>query len=120
VVSKIKVGEDSAQSLLGPPALAALLFIRLRWPRPCPTMCCWWSTAGRSSAPADPAKPGRYLANGGSAKSGLNRAVLSKGCYRFELALTSVSRYSGTQVVKVPAAFTSQRCGVWACGPEIP
>jgi len=27
VVSKIKVGEDSAQSLLGPPALAALLSI---------------------------------------------------------------------------------------------
>jgi putative transposase len=62
---------------------------------------------------ADPAKPGQYLPNGGSAESGLNRAILSKGWYRFEVALKSASRYSGTQVVKVPAAFTSQR---WACG----
>jgi transposase len=29
---------------------------------------------------------------------------------RFERALNSVSRYAGTKVVKVPAAFTSQRC----------
>jgi putative transposase len=39
---------------------------------------------------------------------------LSKGWYRFEQALRSVSRYTGTEVVKVPAAFTSQRCS--ACG----
>jgi putative transposase len=63
---------------------------------------------------ADPAKPGQYLPNGGSAKSGLNRAILSKGWHRFELALKSAARYSGTQVVKVPAAFTSLRCS--ACG----
>jgi putative transposase len=68
----------------------------------------------RSKPVADPTKPGQYRSNGGSAKSGLNRAILSKGWYRFELALKSVSRYSGTQVVKVPAAFTSQRCS--ACG----
>jgi putative transposase len=63
---------------------------------------------------ADPVKPGQYLPNGGAAKSGLNRAILSKGWYRFEVALKSAARYSGTQVVKVPAAFTSQRCS--ACG----
>jgi putative transposase len=68
----------------------------------------------RAKPVADPAQPGQYLPNGGSAKSGLNRAILSKGWYRFEAALKSVSRYSGTQVVKVPAAFTSQRCS--ACG----
>jgi putative transposase len=68
----------------------------------------------RARPVADPAKPGLYLPNGGSAKSGLNRAILSKGWYQFEVALKSVSRYSGTQVVKVPAAFTSQRCS--ACG----
>jgi putative transposase len=44
----------------------------------------------------------------------LNKAILSKGWYRFEQALKSVSRYTGTQVIKVPAAFTSQRCS--ACG----
>lgn len=68
----------------------------------------------RCKPAADPAKPAQYLRNGGSAKSGLNRAILSKGWYRFELALKSASRYSGTQVVKIPAAFTSQRCS--ACG----
>jgi putative transposase len=68
----------------------------------------------RARPVAHPARPGQYLLNGGSAKSGLNRAILSKGWYRFELALKSAARYSGTQVVKVPAAFTSQRCS--ACG----
>jgi putative transposase len=67
---------------------------------------------------ADPNNPGRYLRNGAAGKSGLNRAILSKGWYRFEVALRSVSRYSGTQVVKVPAAFTSQRCSV--CGQVDP
>ena len=62
----------------------------------------------------DPDNPGRYLPNGAGAKSALNHAILSKGWYRFEQALRSVSRYSGTTVVKVPAAFTSQRCS--ACG----
>jgi putative transposase len=68
----------------------------------------------RARPAADPAKPGQCLPNGGSAKSGLNRAILSKGWSCFEVALKSASRYSGTQVVKVPAAFTSQRCS--ACG----
>jgi putative transposase len=68
----------------------------------------------RAQPIADPTTPGQYVPNGGSAKSGLNRAILSKGWYRFEVALKSAARYSGTQVVKVPAAFTSQRCS--ACG----
>jgi putative transposase len=68
----------------------------------------------RAQPIVDPANPGQYLPNGGSAKSGLNRAILLKGWYRFEVALKSAARYSGTQVVKVPAAFTSQRCS--ACG----
>jgi putative transposase len=68
----------------------------------------------RAQPVADPANPDQYLPNGRSAKSGLNRAILSKGWYRFEAALKSAARYSGTQVVKVPAAFTSQRCS--ACG----
>lgn len=64
----------------------------------------------RAKPVEDPDNPGRYLPNGAAGKSGLNKAILSKGWYRFELALTSVSRYTGTQVVKVRAAFTSQRC----------
>jgi putative transposase len=54
--------------------------------------------------------PGRNVA----AKSGLNRAILGKGWHQFALALASAARYSGTTVVLVPAAYTSQRCSV--CG----
>jgi putative transposase len=68
----------------------------------------------RAQPVADPSHPGGFLANGAAAKSGLNKAILSKGWHRFEQALQSVSRYTGTTVVKVPAAFTSQRCS--ACG----
>jgi len=68
----------------------------------------------RAKPVVDPAKPGCYLPNGASAKSGLNKAILAKGWFRFELALQSSSRYTGTEVVKVPAAYTSQRCS--ECG----
>ncbi|MEV7003199.1 transposase [Streptomyces sp. NPDC093982] len=47
-------------------------------------------------------------------KRGLNRAILDKGWHRLELALTSAARYTGTRVVKVNPAYTSQRCA--ACG----
>jgi putative transposase len=57
------------------------------------------SMTRRAQPVAAPASSGQFLPNGGSAKSGLNRAI---------------SRYSGTQVVTVPAAFTSQRCST--CG----
>jgi putative transposase len=66
----------------------------------------------RAKAVADPGTPGCYLANGARAKSGLNRAILSKGWFGFERALRSVSRYTGTEVRKVAAAYTSQRCSV--------
>jgi putative transposase len=49
-----------------------------------------------------------------NAKSGLNRAILSKGWHQFALALASASRYSGTRVVSVPPHYTSQRCS--QCG----
>lgn len=55
-------------------------------------------------------QPGRSV----RAKSGLNRAILANGWHQFELALTSAARYTGTNVVKVPAAYTSQRCS--RCG----
>lgn len=54
--------------------------------------------------------PGRNVA----AKSGLNRAILGKGWHQFALALSSAARYTGTTVVAVPAAYTSQRCS--QCG----
>jgi putative transposase len=58
--------------------------------------------------------PGRNV----KAKSGLNRAILAKGWHQFILVLDSAARYSGTLVVKVTAAYTSQRCP--ACGQVDP
>jgi putative transposase len=72
------------------------------------------SMTRRAKPVEDPDNAGQYLPNGAASKSGLNRAILGKGWHRFEEALTSVARYSGTQVIKVPAAFTSLRCSV--CG----
>lgn len=48
------------------------------------------------------------------AKSGLNRAILSKGWHQFTLALSSAARYTGTRLVTVTPRYTSQRCS--ACG----
>ncbi len=59
-------------------------------------------------------QPGRNV----KAKSGLNRAILGKGWHQFASALASAARYSGTTVVTVPAAYTSQRCS--ACGQVDP
>ncbi|MFU8852324.1 RNA-guided endonuclease InsQ/TnpB family protein [Micromonospora sp. SL1-18] len=56
------------------------------------------------------AEPGISVA----AKAGLNRAVLDKGWGLFEAALANRARTTGTRIVKVPAAFTSQRCS--RCG----
>jgi putative transposase len=43
-------------------------------------------------------------------KRGLNRSIRDKGWGRLELALTNAARYTGTRVVKVNPAYTSQRC----------
>lgn len=51
-------------------------------------------------------KPGRGVAQ----KSGLNRAILDKGWHQLERALAQVARYTGSQIVKVSAAYTSQTC----------
>jgi putative transposase len=55
-------------------------------------------------------KPGTNV----KAKSGLNRAILSKGWHQFASALASAARYSGSRVVAVPPQYTSQRCS--QCG----
>jgi putative transposase len=43
-------------------------------------------------------------------KAGLNRAILAKGWGRFELALNSAARRTGSRIVKVDPAYTSQTC----------
>lgn len=53
-------------------------------------------------------EPGKQVAQ----KSGLNRAILGKGWHKLELALLNAARYTGSEIVKVPAAYTSQTCAV--------
>ncbi|MFD8082774.1 RNA-guided endonuclease InsQ/TnpB family protein [Kitasatospora sp. NPDC059722] len=51
-------------------------------------------------------QPGR----GVRAKAGLNRAILDKGWHLLELALRNAARTTGTAVVLVNPAYTSQTC----------
>lgn len=64
----------------------------------------------RAAPQPDPDRPGVFLSNRSAQKSGLNRAILAKGWSKFLLALHHQARYTGTQIITVPAAYTSQRC----------
>lgn len=68
-------------------------------------------TAGVGPKP-DPERPGAFLLNGAAAKAGLNRSILDKGWYRIELAIRGQARYTGTRVITVNPAYTSQTCNV--------
>ncbi|MBN6053761.1 transposase, partial [Nonomuraea sp. RK-328] len=58
----------------------------------------------------DPGRPGVFLPNRAGAKSGLNRSILDKGWHCLELATRSRARYTGTHVITVNPAYTSQTC----------
>ncbi|MFG1680154.1 zinc ribbon domain-containing protein [Nonomuraea sp. NPDC049269] len=60
----------------------------------------------------DPERPGVFLPNGAASKSSLNRSILDKGWHRIELATRSKARYTGTCVITVNPAYTSQTCNV--------
>ncbi|HUR07906.1 MAG TPA: transposase [Nonomuraea sp.] len=60
----------------------------------------------------DPERPGVFLPSGAASKSGLNRSILDKGWHRIELATRSKARYTGTNVITVDPAYTSQTCHV--------
>ncbi|MFF0325641.1 RNA-guided endonuclease InsQ/TnpB family protein [Nonomuraea angiospora] len=68
-------------------------------------------TAGVAPKP-DPGQQGAFLPNGAASKSGLNRSILDKGWHRIELATRSKARYTGTCVITVNPAYTSQTCNV--------
>ncbi|SEG80657.1 putative transposase [Thermomonospora echinospora] len=63
-----------------------------------------------ASAKGTEAEPGRNVRQ----KAGLNRAILDKGWHRMELAIRNAARSTGTQVVLVDPAYTSQTCN--RCG----
>ena len=51
---------------------------------------------------------GKWLENGAAAKSGLNRAILDKGWYKFEEFLKYKANKAGQACFKVPAHHSSQ------------
>ncbi|MFL1380795.1 RNA-guided endonuclease InsQ/TnpB family protein [Nocardiopsis protaetiae] len=59
-----------------------------------------------ASAKGTALAPGRYVRQ----KAGLNRAILSKGWHGFKLACENKARRTGTRVVEVDPAYTSQTC----------
>ncbi|MFE6056017.1 RNA-guided endonuclease InsQ/TnpB family protein [Kitasatospora sp. NPDC056446] len=63
-----------------------------------------------ASAAGTVEQPGRNVRQ----KAGLNRAIRDKGWHLLELALRNVARTTGTRVVLVNPAYTSQTCRV--CG----
>jgi putative transposase len=63
-----------------------------------------------ASARGTVAEPGRFVRQ----KAGLNRAILDKGWHRIELAIRNAARSTGTEVVLVNPAYTSQTCN--RCG----
>ncbi len=63
-----------------------------------------------ASAKGTKAEPGRNVRQ----KAGLNRAILDKGWHLMELAIRNAARSTGTEVVLVNPAYTSQRCN--RCG----
>jgi putative transposase len=59
-----------------------------------------------ASAKGTNAQPGRNVRQ----KAGVNRAILDKGWHRMELAIRNAARSTGTEVVLVNPAYTSQTC----------
>jgi putative transposase len=59
-----------------------------------------------ASAKGTKEQPGRRVRQ----KAGLNRAILDKGWHRLELAIRNAARSTGTEVVLVNPAYTSQTC----------
>jgi putative transposase len=69
----------------------------------------------RSAKPKeDPNKPGHYLPNGASAKSGLSRAILNAGIADLREKTKAKAKAAGRTFVLVSAPYTSQTCN--ACG----
>ena len=68
----------------------------------------------KPKAKPDPDKSGSFLPNRAKAKAGLNRAMLNEAHARTVELLTYKLAERGGQMVKVPAAYTSQTCS--GCG----
>ena len=62
----------------------------------------------------DPDQPGRFLANGAAAKTGLHRSIHDAGWAQFVSILRAKAEEAGRVVIGVDPRHTSDRCE--ACG----
>lgn len=72
------------------------------------------SLRGTPNSKPDPLRPGKFLPNGRTAKRGLNRTLARAAMGQFHELLRHYGTLYGTEIVEVPAKYTSQRCH--ACG----
>jgi putative transposase len=72
----------------------------------------------RATPKADPDNPGRYLANGARAKSGLNRSISDAGWGQFVSILRAKAEEAGRAWIEVDPRHTSDRCE--RCGHAAP
>jgi putative transposase len=68
----------------------------------------------RAKPKPDPDHPGRFLPNGGAAKSGLNDAICDSGWATLLSMITYKAEDAGRTIIAVDPRHTSQRCA--ACG----
>jgi putative transposase len=64
----------------------------------------------RARPQIDPVNPGKFLPNGGSAKSALNRSINDAGWAQFRSILEAKAEEAGRTVISVNPRHTSQRC----------
>jgi len=68
----------------------------------------------RTKPRPDPDTPGAFLANGGAAKTGLNKSIYDAGWAQFRSILAAKAEEAGRQMIDVDPRHTSDRCE--ACG----
>lgn len=68
----------------------------------------------RAKTVPDPERPGTFLPNGGSAKTGLNRSISDAGWSQFLTILTNKAACAGRDIIAVNPTNTSRTCS--ACG----
>jgi putative transposase len=72
----------------------------------------------RAKPVPDPDNPGKYLANGARAKSGLSRSICDAGWGRFVSILRAKAEEAGRIWIEVDPRHTSDRCE--SCGHAAP
>lgn len=72
----------------------------------------------KPKAKPDPEKPGHYLSNGASQKTGLNKSIADASWSRFRDVLTEKAESAARVLIAIHPAYTSQDCS--DCGKRVP